>query len=81
MDSMQIEVVRRNVRLGEVQYELTAIRDEGGDYRATWRCPNCNVGGASSLAYPRPVAALDWAQRCAAVHEGQRHGKSSPAKR
>lgn len=75
MDSMQIEVVRRNVRLDGVQYELTAIRDEGGDYRATWRCPHCNVGGASSLAYPRPVAALDWAQRCAGVHEMQRHGK------
>lgn len=79
MDSMQIEVVRRNVRLDGVQYELTAIRDEGGDYRATWRCPDCNIGGASSLAYPRPVAALDWAQRCATIHETQQHGKAESA--
>lgn len=73
MDSMQVEVVRRHVRLDGVQYELTALREAGGDYRATWHCPKCQVGGASLLAYPRPNAALDWAQNCAASHERQVH--------
>ena len=73
MDTMQIEVVRRNIRLIGVQYELTAICDAGGDYQATWRCPVCNVGGASALSYPRPTGALDWAENCALRHNLEMH--------
>lgn len=73
MDSMQAEVVRRNIRLDGVQYELTAIRVEEGDYQATWHCPKCSVGGVSLLTYPGSVSALDWAERCAAAHEETAH--------
>lgn len=75
MDSQQISVARRNLRLDGVQYELAALQVNGGDYQATWHCPKCQVGGASNLTYARPNAALDWAQNCAAIHELEVHAK------
>ena len=73
MDSQQISVARRNLRLDGVQYELAALQVNGGDYQATWHCSKCKVGGTSALTYPRSNAALDWAQNCAVMHELQFH--------
>jgi hypothetical protein len=75
MESKQHSVVRRHMKLDGVQYELLAISVDEDEYQATWRCPKCNVGGASKLTYTRPEAAIEWARNCAAVHEVEVHGK------
>jgi hypothetical protein len=75
MDSQQIPIVRRNLRLDGVQYHLTAVMVDGGDYEASWYCPECRVGDNSKLNYPHSAAALDWAQNCAAIHEQLVHCK------
>jgi hypothetical protein len=75
MDSQRIPIVRRNLRLDGVQYDLTAVMVDGGDYEASWYCPHCQVGENSKVNYPRSSAALDWAQNCAAVHEQLVHAK------
>ncbi len=69
MDSQQIPVIRRNMRLDGVTYDLLAVSVGGGDYQASWRCPKCQVGGTSKLYYSRSSGALDWAQQCAQEHE------------
>jgi hypothetical protein len=75
MDSQRIPIVRRNLKLDGVQYDLTAVMVNEGDYEASWYCPQCQVGENSKLSYPHSGAALDWAQSCAAVHEQLVHAK------
>ena len=76
MDSMQVPVVRRNMRLDGVKYELTALFVDG-DYQATWLCPKCKVGDSSRLKYSSSVAALAWAENCATDHEREFHAEPS----
>jgi hypothetical protein len=74
MDSQQIKVVRRDMRLDGVQYQLTALKIDGHDYQGSWHCPKCSVGGTSKLTYSRPEGAIEWACNCASVHERTVHG-------
>ena len=70
MDSMKVSVARRTVRIDGARYELAAVCIDGEDYQATWQCPICSCGEASHVMYPRPTAALEWAEGCA-IHHGQ----------
>lgn len=73
MDSMQVSVVRRNLRLDGIRYELTALCVDGENFQAIWHCPKCNVGGSSVTTFARSNLALDWAEKCASKHELESH--------
>jgi len=76
MDSMQVQVVRRTVRLAGVRCELTALRMNESGFQAIWQCPSCTMGDSSKTNFPHSTAALDWAERCARSHCERDH--SSP---
>lgn len=76
MESKQLPVVRRRLTLDGALYELSAIEVGYGGYQASWLCPECNVGGASALTYPRPEAAIEWARGCVSIHASEVHART-----